>query len=102
MFDSRIRCRLVVQLLIKSKNHAQNRFKSDDDQEEVKKSISRRENELLPVYEQIDVQFCEIHDTPGRMDAVGVIERQIEWKESRSFFSWRLRRKLATTLRPKQ
>lgn len=68
---------------------------SDDDQGEVKKSISKRENELLPVYEQIAVQFCELHDTPGRMDAVGVIERQVAWKESRSFFFWRLRRKLA-------
>ena len=67
----------------------------DDDQDEVKKSISKGENELLPVYEQIAVQFCELHDTPGRMDAVGVIERQVAWKESRSFFFWRLRRKLA-------
>ena len=47
----------------------------DDDQHEAKKSISKREKELLPVYEQIAVQFCELHDTPGRMDAVGVIER---------------------------
>ena len=38
---------------------------SDDDQGEVKKSISKRENKLLPVYEQIAVQFCELHDTPG-------------------------------------
>jgi len=68
---------------------------SIDDIEEIEKSISLRENELLPVYEQIAVQFCELHDTPGRMDSVGVIEREIEWRESRSFFFWRLRRKLA-------
>jgi len=60
-----------------------------------KKLISQRENELLPVYEQIAVQFCELHDTPGRMNAVGVIEREVEWTDSRSFFFWRLRRKLA-------
>ena len=46
-------------------------------------------------YEQISVQFCELHDTPGRMKAVGVIRQQVEWKSSRSFFYWRLRRKLA-------
>jgi acetyl-CoA carboxylase/biotin carboxylase 1 len=29
------------------------------------------------------------------MKAVGVIEREVEWSTSRSFFYWRLRRKLA-------
>jgi acetyl-CoA carboxylase / biotin carboxylase 1 len=62
---------------------------------EMKGSISSREASLLPVYEQISVQFCELHDTPGRMKAVGVIERQVEWAESRNFFYWRLRRRLA-------
>jgi acetyl-CoA carboxylase/biotin carboxylase 1 len=57
--------------------------------------ISNREQALLPVYEQISVQFCELHDTPGRMKAVGVIEKEVEWETSRSFFYWRLRRKLA-------
>jgi len=57
--------------------------------------IAERERSLLPVYEQLSVQFCELHDTPGRMKAVGVIEREVEWKQARSFFYWRLRRKLA-------
>ena len=57
--------------------------------------IAARERSLLPVYEQLSVQFCELHDTPGRMKAVGVIEREVEWSQSRSFFYWRLRRKLA-------
>lgn len=57
--------------------------------------ITERERSLLPVYEQLSVQFCELHDTPGRMKAVGVIEREVEWKQARSFFYWRLRRKLA-------
>ena len=57
--------------------------------------IAKREKVLLPVYGQIAVQFCELHDTPGRMKAVGVIERIVEWKTARSFFYWRLRRKLA-------
>ena len=62
---------------------------------QVELFIAQREKMLLPVYEQIAVQFCELHDTPGRMKAVGVIERDVEWREARSFFYWRLRRKLA-------
>ena len=63
--------------------------------EQIAAAISGREKALLPVYEQIAVQFCELHDTPGRMKAVGVIEKAVEWSESRTYFFWRLRRKLA-------
>ena len=62
---------------------------------ETQEAIESRERALLPVYEQISVQFCELHDTPGRMKAVGVIRQQVEWTKARSFFYWRLRRKLA-------
>jgi len=58
-------------------------------------SIKERETMLLPVYAQIAVKFCELHDTPGRMKATGVIEREVEWEHARTFFYWRLRRKLA-------
>lgn len=68
---------------------------NDAERKEFQESIVSRERALLPVYEQISVQFCALHDTPGRMEAVGVIERQVEWREARSFFYWRLRRKLA-------
>jgi len=68
---------------------------SADEVASVKEAISKRERSLLPVYEQISVQFCELHDTPGRMKAVGVIEKEVEWRQARSFFYWRLRRKLA-------
>jgi acetyl-CoA carboxylase / biotin carboxylase 1 len=67
----------------------------DAEKSQVEESIKARERALLPVYEQISVQFCELHDTPGRMKAVGVIERQVEWSQARTFFYWRLRRKLA-------
>lgn len=40
------------------------------------------------------VHFADLHDTPGRMQAKGVIRRQVQWAESRSFFYWRLRRRL--------
>lgn len=71
------------------------KLETADDKESVKAEISDREKALLPVYEQISVQFCELHDTPGRMRATGVIEREVEWKNARTFFFWRLRRKLA-------
>merc|ERR1711981_317084 len=62
---------------------------------EVQRKIVKREALLLPVYEQIAVKFCELHDTPGRMKAVGAIRKELEWSMSRIFFYWRLRRKLA-------
>ena len=68
---------------------------TDVEKDQVMFEISNRERALLPVYEQISVQFCELHDTPGRMKATGVIEKEVEWKNARSFFFWRLRRKLA-------
>ena len=40
------------------------------------------------------MHFADLHDTPGRMEAKGVIRRQVRWAESRRFFYWRLRRRL--------
>jgi acetyl-CoA carboxylase/biotin carboxylase 1 len=65
------------------------------DKEALLNEITARENALLPVYEQIAVQFCELHDTPGRMKSVGVIRAEVDWMQARSFFYWRLRRQLA-------
>ena len=68
---------------------------AESDKAAIQNEILGRQRALLPVYEQISVQFCELHDTPGRMQAVGVIRKQVEWSTSRTFFYWRLRRKLA-------
>lgn len=78
--------------------HLQSSLKDISDENELRETktlIAEREQSLLPVYEQIAVQFCDLHDTPGRMKAVGVIEREVEWAEARTFFFWRLRRRLA-------
>lgn len=40
------------------------------------------------------MHFADLHDTPGRMKSKGVIRRQVDWAQSRSFFFWRLRRRL--------
>ena len=59
------------------------------------KQYKARERKILPIYQQIAVQFADLHDTPGRMEAAGVIKAEVEWKHSRSYFYWRLRRRLA-------
>lgn len=68
---------------------------AESEKSAIQEEILGRQRALLPVYEQISVQFCELHDTPGRMQAVGVIRSQVNWRTSRTFFYWRLRRKLA-------
>ena len=69
------------------------------DNEAEKKAISskifHREKLVLGVFRQIAVHFADLHDTPGRMKAKGVIRRQVQWAQSRNFFFWRLRRRLA-------
>jgi acetyl-CoA carboxylase carboxyltransferase component len=61
----------------------------------VNKAIKEREVALLSTYTQIANQLVDLQDTPGRMMAVGAIHGIIDWSQSRSYFYWRLRRKLA-------
>ncbi len=60
----------------------------------LEKQLEAREKHLIPVYHQIAVQFADLHDTPGRMLNKKVISGVIEWRTSRKFFYWRLRRLL--------
>ena len=62
--------------------------------EDLKVKLSAREKALAPVYQQISIQFADLHDRAGRMKAKGVIRKDLEWRESRRFFYWRLRRRL--------
>jgi hypothetical protein len=64
-------------------------------EEQVLADIKAREKALLPVYHQVATAFADLHDTPGRMSAKGVIRRVVSWEHSRTFFYWRLRRRLA-------
>ena len=63
-------------------------------QAEIKKKMAARENLLLPVYAQISIQFADLHDRAGRMEAKNTIRHPIAWKNARRFFYWRLRRRL--------
>ncbi len=68
---------------------------SDERKRAIHDEIYRRESEILPVYRSIAVTFCDLHDTPGRMLKKGAIRKIVPWKEARSFFYWRLQRRLA-------
>lgn len=54
--------------------------------------MKEREDELVPMYQQVAVEFADLHDTPGRMLEKGVISDIVKWKGSRKFFYWRLKR----------
>ena len=57
--------------------------------------ICDREAQVMSVYQQIAEHFADLHDTPGRMRAKGVIEDVVPLAESRVYFYHRLRRRLA-------
>lgn len=67
---------------------------SKEETEAVKKQMSVREQQLLPVYAQIAIQFADLHDRAGRMKAKGAIRDVLEWRNARRFFYWRVRRRL--------
>ncbi|XP_060973718.1 acetyl-CoA carboxylase 1-like isoform X1 [Cannabis sativa] len=63
--------------------------------ESLQQQIRAREKQLSPLYTQIATKFAELHDTSLRMAAKGVVKEILEWKQSRSFFYKRLRRRIA-------
>eukprot|EP00899_Mesostigma_viride_P017896 jgi/Mesvir1/26107/Mv06825-RA.1 len=50
--------------------------------------------QALPSYHRVALHFAELHDTPVRMKAKGVITGIVPWASAREFFYWRLRRRL--------
>lgn len=58
-------------------------------------SMTVRMKQLMPIYTQVATRFAELHDTSSRMAAKGVISKVVDWKESRTFFYKRLRRRVA-------
>lgn len=65
---------------------------------EIKAKMTEREEQLLPVYLQVALQFADLHDRAGRMEAKGTIRQALTWKTARRFFYWRLRRRLSEEL----
>ncbi|KAI0561150.1 acetyl-CoA carboxylase [Gracilaria domingensis] len=68
---------------------------SDEKKQSIHEEIYAREVEVLPIYRSIATSFCDLHDTPGRLLSKGAVRRVICWQEARSFFYWRLQRRLA-------
>ncbi|RYO66943.1 Acetyl-CoA carboxylase [Alternaria arborescens] len=62
--------------------------------QDIKAQMTEREKKLLPIYGQIAIQFADLHDRAGRMQAKGVIRQALRWQNARRFFYWRLRRRL--------
>ncbi|CAH0047847.1 unnamed protein product [Clonostachys solani] len=76
------------------KKQLENKNLTAEKSEEIKKQMTEREKQLLPIYAQIAAQYADLHDRAGRMKAKGVIREQLEWINARRFFYWRLRRRL--------
>uniref|UniRef100_A0A8B9CRS0 Acetyl-CoA carboxylase alpha n=1 Tax=Anser brachyrhynchus TaxID=132585 RepID=A0A8B9CRS0_9AVES len=67
---------------------------SPGDRKDLETKLKEREEFLIPIYHQVAMQFADLHDTPGRMQEKGAITDILDWKTSRTFFYWRLRRLL--------
>lgn len=46
------------------------------------------------MFQQVARTFADMHDTPQRMMAKGVLAGVVPWQQCRSFFATRLRRRL--------
>lgn len=68
---------------------------SISEMETIRRSMTIRMKQLMPIYTQVATRFAELHDTSARMAAKGVIGKVVDWKESRAFFYRRLRRRVA-------
>jgi hypothetical protein len=60
----------------------------------VQKKAAKREALLYPVFHQVAVAFADLHDTAGRMHAKGVIREVVQWRRARTFFFWRVQRRV--------
>lgn len=56
---------------------------SDEDNKNFAAELKKREDLLMPMYHQVAVHFADLHDTPGRMEAVEVISVSIMLKKNR-------------------
>lgn len=70
-------------------------FLSDERKRAIYEAVYAREVEILPMYRNVATAFCDLHDTPGRLLAKKAIRDVIEWHNARSFFYWRMQRRLA-------
>merc|ERR1719171_3416898 len=65
--------------------------------QDVAAEIAAREKLLKPLFSQVAVEFCDLHDKAGRMEKVGVIREALSWRTSRAYLHWRIRRRIQET-----
>eukprot|EP00658_Telonema_sp_P-2_P067823 TRINITY_DN5675_c0_g1_i2.p2 TRINITY_DN5675_c0_g1~~TRINITY_DN5675_c0_g1_i2.p2 ORF type:complete len:107 (-),score=31.52 TRINITY_DN5675_c0_g1_i2:19-339(-) len=52
---------------------ARDQADTDDQKREIMRDMQQREKDIMPFYQQVALQFADLHDTPGRMLAKKVI-----------------------------
>jgi len=78
--------RMDKQLKWMSMNEATGMVRAED--------VALRETELLPAYQPLGELFCDLHDRPERMLAKNVIRAIVPWKSCRTYFFYRLKRRV--------
>ncbi|ETW46296.1 hypothetical protein PFMALIP_05541 [Plasmodium falciparum MaliPS096_E11] len=75
-------------------NEKMARCENDEEKNNIKKDIEIKEKELLPYYLQVCHKYADLHDMSACMKAKGVIRKIVPWNKARSFFYYRLMRRL--------
>ncbi|BGO92724.1 hypothetical protein NBRC10512_003896 [Rhodotorula toruloides] len=68
---------------------------SPADAAQAKTELAAREKQLMPIYQQVALQFADSHDKAGRILSKGCAREALEWSNARRYFYARLRRRLA-------
>ncbi|ODV90582.1 hypothetical protein CANCADRAFT_2313 [Tortispora caseinolytica NRRL Y-17796] len=76
------------------KSKLEDKTLSTEEISEVKTRMAERESQLLPIYQQVALQFADLHDRSARMKAKGAITEELELHDVRRFFYWRAHRRL--------
>ena len=58
------------------------------------RKIKDREELILPVFQQAATELADLHDRPERMLSKRVIKHIVDWKSSRTFFYYKLSRRI--------
>eukprot|EP01064_Diplonema_japonicum_P032971 TRINITY_DN6371_c0_g3_i1.p1 TRINITY_DN6371_c0_g3~~TRINITY_DN6371_c0_g3_i1.p1 ORF type:complete len:2233 (+),score=716.26 TRINITY_DN6371_c0_g3_i1:57-6755(+) len=60
----------------------------------LQRMLHQRHEALYPTYKAVALEFADLHDRPGRMQAVRSINGVVAWKDARRFLYARMKRRL--------
>ncbi|WFD29030.1 acetyl-coenzyme-A carboxylase [Malassezia sp. CBS 17886] len=66
-----------------------------EDKPDAVERLREREKQLSPFFIAIATEYADAHDRAGRMLATGVLRCAVRWEDTREYFYWRARRRLA-------